>query len=252
MTSFSVCPRTDVTSTGASAGREAPTVLTFRCPSELEGLAPPPVPAISGLPDWLRTMPQQAYSAMAAGEDDTVKRCPPFIDAMTGGFLIPLVCDVMVEDGEFSWESDLPAIAGVPRSPIGLHDPSQVAGTPLFDQDSFLIKFHNVWTIQAPEGWSLLITHPVNRFDLPFTTLTGLVDCDRYRDAWIHFPAHWRDANFRGVLPKGTPVAQCFPIRREPWTAEVTTLSEAEMKRARELQATMVREKGLYRRRFRT
>jgi hypothetical protein len=55
----------------------------------------------------------------------------------------------------------------------------------------------------------------VNRFDLPFTTLTGLVHCDRYHDNWIHFPAHWRDANFSGVLPKGTPVAQCMPVKPE-------------------------------------
>jgi hypothetical protein len=225
--------------------------LTFRCPKELEGVAPAPIAARLGLPDWLRAMPQRAYSAIAAAEDDTVKRCPPFIDAMTTGFLIPLICDVKVEDGEFTWESDLPGTAGVPRSPINFHDPGQVAGTPLFDEDRFLIKFNNVWTIEAPEGWSLLFTHPVNRFDLPFTTLTGLVDCDRYRDSWIHFPAHWHDEAFAGVLPKGTPVAQCVPVRRETWTARVTSLTDEEMQRARELQGMMVREPGVYRRRFR-
>jgi hypothetical protein len=253
LTSFSVGERTDPLpeQPGATADRKPPMTLSFRCPRELEGMAPRPIPAASGLPDWLRAMPQQAHSIIAGGEDDTVKRCPPFVDAMTAGFLIPLICDVKVEDGEFTWESDLPAIAGLPRSPIGLHDSGQVVGTPLFDDDRFLLKFHNVWTIEAPEGWSVLFTHPVNRFDLPFTTLTGLVDCDRFRDAWIHFPAHWRDANFKGVLPKGTPVAQCFPIRREPWVADVTTLGEAEMQRARELQGAMVREKGVYRRRFR-
>jgi hypothetical protein len=225
--------------------------LTFRCPSELEGVAPPPVPAASGLPDWLRTMPQQAYSAMAAGDDDTVKRCPPFVDAMTAGFLIPLLCDVQVEDGEFTWESELPAIAGVPRSPIGLHDPGQVAGAPLFDDDRFLIKFNNVWTIQAPEGWSVLFTHPVNRFDLPFTTLTGLVDCDRYRDSWIHFPAHWHDMNFSGVLPKGTPVAQCVPVKRESWVAHTAPLTADETQQVHELTTAINRESGFYRRQFR-
>jgi len=48
----------------------------------------------------------------------------------------------------------------------------------------------------------VLFTHPANRFDLPFTTLTGLVDCDLYHDNWVHFPAHWHDTNFSGVLPK--------------------------------------------------
>jgi hypothetical protein len=170
---------------------------------------------------------------------------------MTSGFLIPLVCDVVVEDGEFTWDNELPPGGGFPRSPIAFHDPGQVTGTPLFDADRFLIKFNNVWTIEAPEGYALLFTHPVNRFDLPFTTLTGLVDCDRYRDAWIHFPARWHDQNFRGVLPKGTPVAQCFPIKRENWAARTASLTAQETQRSQALLGEMARESGVYRRRFR-
>lgn len=177
--------------------------LTFRCPAELEGRLPSPTPAAAGLPDWFRAMPARAFSEVVAADDDTVKRCPPFIDAMTCGFLIPLICDLRVENGEFTWDNHLPPGGAVnyPRSPIGFHDPSQVTGTPLFDPDRFPIKFHNLWTIEAPQGYSLLFTHPANRFDLPFTTLTGMVDCDRYRDAWIHFPARWNDANFSGCCP---------------------------------------------------
>jgi len=227
--------------------------LSFRCPSELEGLLPPPTPAALGLPGWLKTMPQQAYSALVSGDDDTVKRCPPFIDAMTCGFLMPLICDVAIENGAFSWDNDLPPGGSLdfPRSPIGFHDASQVSGTPLFDADRFLIKFHNLWTIEAPAGYSLLFTHPANRFDLPFTTLTGLVDCDRYHDVWIHFPAHWRDANFCGVLAKGTPVAQVFPIRREDWAARTMAFTAEETRAAHDLVQAIGREKGVYRRRFR-
>ena len=93
--------------------------------------------------------------------------------------------------------------------------------------DQFLIKFHNLWTVQAPPGYSLLFTHPVNRSDLPFTTLTGLVDCDRYHDNWINFPAHWHDADFSGVLPRGTPVAQCYPVKRQTWLARTATFTNA-------------------------
>lgn len=233
--------------------QESPTTLTFRCPRELEGVLPPPVPAALGLPPWLKTMPQQSFSAMTSADEDTLKRCPPFIDGMTCGFLIPLMCDLRVEDGEFSWDNDMPAGGRVsfPRSPIGYHDASQVAGTPLYDADQHLIKFHNLWTIEAPDGYSLLFTHPVNRFDLPFTTLTGLVDSDRYHDTWIHFPAHWHDAAFRGVLPRGTPVAQCIPIKRDDWRAQTTVFTEEEDQRAHDLVAEIGREKGVYRRQFR-
>ena len=138
-----------------------PLTLTFRCPAELEGRIAPPVPAALGLPDWLKAMPAQAFSAVTGADDDTVKRCPPFIDAMTAGFLMPLSCDVRVENGQFSWDDDLPPDGGssFPRSPIGFHDASQVQGSPLFDADRLLIKFHNLWTIEAPEGYALLFTH---------------------------------------------------------------------------------------------
>ena len=149
--------------------KENPMTLTFRCPRELDGLLPPPVPASLGMPAWFKAMPAQAFNALVSREHDTVKRCPPFVDAMTYGFLIPLICDVKVENGEFTWDHDLPpgGESGFVRSPIGLHDSSQVTGTPLFDADRFLIKFHNLWTIEAPDGYSLLFTHPANRFDLP-------------------------------------------------------------------------------------
>jgi hypothetical protein len=228
-------------------------LLTFRCPKELEGLLPPPIPAAQGLPDWLKTMPQEVSSAIMGGQNDTVKRCPPFVDAMTSGFLIPLICDIKCENGEFTWDNDLPPCGTVdfPRSPLGLHDSTQLTGSPLFEPDRFVIKFHNLWTIEAPAGYSLLITHPVNRFDLPFTTLTGWVDCDNYRDGWIHFPARWRDTNFSGVLPKGTPVAQCFPIKRETWSLRTAVFTEEDTQRTHDLIGLMSREAGVYRRQFR-
>ncbi|MBV9419483.1 MAG: hypothetical protein JO348_06890 [Alphaproteobacteria bacterium] len=231
----------------------SPRTLTFRCPKELDGLLPPPVPAAQGLPDWIRQMPARAFNAIVANEDDTVKRCPPFIDAMTNGFLIPLICDLRFENGEFTWDNDLPASAtvGAVRSPIGFHDPAQVTGTPLFDADRFLVKFHNLWTIEAPEGYSLMFTHPLNRFDLPFTTLSGMVDCDRYRDAWIHFPANWHDTNFSGVLPKGTPIAQCFPIRREKWALQTQAFDNDDTARTEAVIEAIGRDTGVYRKRFR-
>lgn len=227
--------------------------LEFRCPAELEGKLPPPIAASLGLPNWLKAMPTQMFNNIDMRDGDTVKRCPPFVDAMTTGFLMPLICDLRIENGEITWDNELPPGRAFeyPHSPIGFHDGNQVVDTPLFEPDRLLIKFHNLWTIKAPEGYSLLFTHPVNRFDLPFTTLNGLVDCDRYCDSLIHFPAHWHDVNFSGVLPRGTPVAQCVPVKRESWIARIATLTAEEAQRAHELAKAVSREPGLYRRKFR-
>ncbi len=227
--------------------------LIFRCPPELAAILPPPIPAVQGLPDWFKALPQNAFNAITQEESQTVKRCPPFIDAMTYGFLIPLPCDLKVENGEFSWDFDVPvnSVNNFMRSPIAFHDASQVAGTPFQQDDHFAIKFNNFWTIEAPPGYSLLFTHPVNRADLPFTTLTGMVDSDLYRDNRVHFPAHWHDMSFNGVLPKGTPVAQCMPVKRESWEARIETLSNDDAARLRELSSAIDRTPGIYRHQFR-
>src|SRR5262245_31485395 len=92
--------------------------LRFRCPSELEGLLPAPIPAAQAVPDWLKSMPASAFSTLNLREEDTVKRCPPFVDAITTGFLIPLLCDLRVDDSGITWDNEIPAGGTVefPRS----------------------------------------------------------------------------------------------------------------------------------------
>jgi hypothetical protein len=227
--------------------------VTFRCLPELEPILPKPVPSVLGLPDWFKTLPQKTFSETANQDVMTIKKCPPFIDAMTYGFLIPLVADLRVADGEFSWDYDTPAasVSSFSASPIDFHDGAQVEGSPFFDDDRFIIKFNNFWTIETPPGYSLLFTHPLNRVDLPFTTISGMVDTDRFSNNLINFPARWHDVNFNGVLPKGTPVAQCVPVKRELWNGHFGTMSADT---ALDLDATasrLMRETGVYRRHFR-
>jgi hypothetical protein len=164
--------------------------VIFRCDPALYGRLPRPVAARAALPEWLRAMPASAFSELHGQEIRTVKQCPPFVDAMAHGFLIPLPCDVTVHDGRFSWVWDLPplSIEAHPRSPLSFHVPAQVTGTPFHDAGRVVIKFNSFWTIELDSGYSLFATHPVNRADLPFRLLTGVVDSDRFNDVGILIP----------------------------------------------------------------
>jgi len=227
--------------------------LKFRCPPGMGTILPRPIPAVRGLPSWFKALPQKAYNPSMGQESLTIKKCPPFIDAMTCGFLIPLAADLEVRAGEFNWNFQLPEglVSEYSHSPIDFHDPSQVAGSPYYDDDQFLIKFNNFWTVEAPEGYSLLFTHPINRTDLPFTTLTGLVDSDRFKASPVHFPARWNKPNFSGVLSKGTPVAQCLPVKRQIWNADFKEMSAEEFTQFIEIQDATASGPGVYRRDFR-
>jgi hypothetical protein len=226
--------------------------MTFRCDPALEPHLPRPFPARGALPDWLRTMPAKAASAIHGRDIRTVKQCPPFVDAMAYGVMIPLPCDIRVERGAFAWDWDIPepATSGHPRAPLSFHVAGQFAGAP-FASGAAAIKFNSFWTIECEPGWSLFATHPVNRDDLPFRLISGLVDADRFHDGGINFPAVWTDPEFCGVLPKGAPVAQCFAVLREAPQLVFESFDEAHRAAYSKTVGEVLAAPNVYRKRFR-
>ena len=227
--------------------------VTFRCDPALVDRLERPAPARERLPAWLRAMPATAFSHVHATAVRTVKQCPPFLDAMGHGFVIPLPCDIHVADGRLSWDWDLAplSVEAHPRSPVSFHVPAQVTGTPFHHPDRAVVKFNSFWTIELEPGWSLFATHPVNRDDLPFRTLTGLVDADRFSDVGILFPAQWTDPSFAGTLPRGTPVAQCFPVPRAPLDLRCEPFDADRQRRYASMAAELLGAPGHYRKALR-
>lgn len=227
--------------------------IIFRCDPALMGILPPPIPAREAMPAWLKDMAPRMDSPLHARPVRTLKQCPPFVDAMRHGFMVLLPCDVQVSGGRFSWNWDCPptSVGNMPRSPLSFHVHEQLAGSPQGRAGQAAIKFNSFWTIELPPGWSLYCTHPANRDDLPFRLLSGVVDSDRFFDAGINFPATWTDSSFEGTLPKGTPVAQCFPVPRESLTLDCQPFDEASATRFTETVSHMLETPGVYRKRYR-
>jgi len=227
--------------------------MIFRCDPALADQLPPPVPARGQLPDWLRAMPANAHSDIHGRDIRTVKQCPPFVDAMAYGVMILLPCDVRMDHGSLSWAWDVPepATSGHPRAPLSFHVPAQLIGTPFASAGQAAIKFNSFWTIELEPGWSLFATHPVNRWDLPFRTITGLVDADRFHDGGINFPALWTEPEFSGVLPKGTPVAQCFAVPRAAPELVFESFDEAHQAAYAKTVSDVLAAPNVYRKRFR-
>lgn len=90
--------------------------------------------------------------------------------------------------------------------------------------------------LKVEDGYSLLITHPLNRDDLPFRTLSGIVDAN-YAMNGGKLPFLLQEG-FEGIIKAGTPIAQIIPIKREPWVLEHNTnlLKEAKLARSTSLK----------------
>jgi hypothetical protein len=144
----------------------------------------------------------------------TYKRCSPFLDALTNGYIFYLGQDIEVtinNDGTpyIVWR-------GTYLNPISSHSKTQWDGLEYPDNcHDFVYKWQNHLTIKTPRNYSTLFTHPHNRFDLPFYTLSGVVDTDKYY-APVHFPFFLKN-NFTGIIKAGTPLAQITFIKRDNW-----------------------------------
>jgi hypothetical protein len=185
--------------------------MQFVCEPKDHGVIAEPVQAKTVMPDWFRRLPPVDKNHVSKSDNGlTIKRCMPFLDALTTGWIIPLAATVRLEvrdDGqtvEAGWEID--------RVMVSNHSMHQVTGNPREPRPP--CKFHNYWTIITPPGWSCLFTPPLNRPSPVFECISGIVDTDTYQSL-INFPfmATAKDGVY--IIEKGTPLVQCIPFKRE-------------------------------------
>ena len=134
---------------------------------------------------------------------------------------------------------------------MSFHVAAQFPDAPFARDGAAAIKFNSFWTIELEPGWSLFATHPVNRDDLPFRLISGLVDADRFHDGGINFPAIWIEPDFSGVLPKGTPVAQCFAVPRTAVQLEFESFNETHKAAYASTVTEVLAAPNVYRKHFR-
>jgi hypothetical protein len=194
-----------------------------------------PKPASKLVPDWYKNT--QSYTngeRKPAGDGNTtatIKRCVPVFDAITAGYIIESPADVFVsiKDGKqwFEW-SDFGLIQFHPIEQAPEHPDKKPFSYP---------KWSNPWALTTPKGYSTLFVQPFHRESV-FTILPGIVDTDQYTAA-VNFPFVINDPAFEGLIPKGTPIAQVIPFKRDSWTMKLGNRKdlEAQAKVTKKLQS---------------
>jgi hypothetical protein len=175
---------------------------------------PRPYSASRLMPEWYRKMLNYKDHQM------TVKRCVPFLDALTAGYILELPADMIwdKESGRFVTQSKIAINSD--------HYPFQTEDVPLPPEYApEPHKWNNQWFIQTPPGYSTLFIHPLSRLDLPFYSFSGVVDTDKHPTA-INFPFVLRK-DFEGVIPAGTPIIQAIPFKRDDWNAKIVDEGES-------------------------
>lgn len=185
-----------------------------------------PAPTKLFIPEWYRKAESTFPKGDTGEEGPGLKKCMPYMDTLVSGYVLTFPVNVYVNekknelghifnnsenDLQIRWDgppsfaefiAERPPELGetMPR-PAG-HYPNHLA-------------FRGVWGMRAPRGWSVLVTHPLNRFDLPFTLTSAIIDSDKFFTPG-NMPFFMKKG-FSGLIPQGTPFAQLIPIKRESW-----------------------------------
>jgi hypothetical protein len=194
--------------------------------SGVKNLCPEPVPAKELVPKWYKDLSRYSGANKLMITDTgaanmSVKSCMPFLDTLTSGYIIKLHCDILVEwqdDDNFTmqWTSDMPPLTARSKS-VADSVPTANGYTP----------FSQAWEIkycfQAPKGYSVLVSHPFNRLDLPFISTSGIVDADKgIGSGGVPFAIK---KGYSGIIEAGTPILQLLPFKRDNWQKQMVDAS---------------------------
>jgi hypothetical protein len=174
-------------------------------------------PSKQFIPEWYKKLPMHSTDTrvplVRLPHKKGVKACVAFLDAFTTGYMLSTPVDIAVEQTEkgpsVSWSSsDVTVVdARIPMANISIPVPKGCYPT------QFAWKLQTGFKI--PKGYSAAIVHPLNRYDLPFVTLNGVLDGE-----FVMHPGNlpvYFDSNFEGIIPAGTPFAQVLLFKRENW-----------------------------------
>ena len=178
----------------------------------------PPYAAKKYIPDWFKSTQPVKVNNMEDSKRLNFKHCMPFTDAFLTGYILETPTDISVERVPGS----NPKITFNKEQNILSERDKKIVGNikaPSYCYDIHFIYKHTMH-VKTPKGYSLLVTHPLNRLDLPFVALSGIVDTDVEPLRPGNYPVFLKK-DFEGIIPKGTPILQIIPIKRESWKSEL-------------------------------
>ena len=120
-------------------------------------------------------------------EKITVKKCVPFLDAYSFGYIIPFDQDYLIKPGKTKEDFEV-----IPAERLGKgfdsHSNAQLPPEWKGMVGHRAGKFRNQWIIKTAPGYSCLFVHPLNHLlEDRFKILAGVVDTDTYLSI-INFP----------------------------------------------------------------
>lgn len=189
----------------------------------------PPQPASkTNIPESFRKVPKylngqtEFFNFGGNSNNLTVKSCLPIVDALTSGYTICTPYDIQIQRVGDGYVQPTFAASEPGLSPFITRRTDMKTDVHhfknIYGYDAVEFNWVPQWCIKTPKGYSSMFIHPINRIDLPFYTIGGVLDTDGWGDAGNQ--PFLLKKGWTGIIPMGTPVLQIIPFKRDDWNSK--------------------------------
>ena len=196
-----------------------------------------PGPSKNFIPKWWREVPltrsRVSFEETGAGN---VKNCPSFPDYFSSGYIIPAWTDMLLSFDPITQLAK--SQTAMPEFTITIHGNNQyldhVNHVFLGQKPYVVFKLNCPWQIITKPGYSVYQFPTIYHFNEEFSVLPGVIDTDTHHDANLQLLIHTDKKDI--FIPRGTPLAQYIPFKREETKFDVRDASVNDAKRFRKLE----------------
>jgi hypothetical protein len=215
-----------------------------------------PASAVKHIPSWFSNASRYHIDKKTGAHSNSFvegqkafgfKSCPALMDSFSSGYMLLTPCDLTFIKTDNSLE--VKTSPGYEEFCSKRNSMGEFVVPYGYNEEHF--HFWPNWAFSTPEGYSSLVMHPLNHFNLPFITTGGIIDSDTWDNTGF-MPFFIRDG-FEGTIPAGTPFAQVIPFKREEWSAEYNYNDQNQIneRRSKNNELRFATGGGVYRKKYR-
>lgn len=199
--------------------------------SDLCNIVKPPSPSINSVPKWWKNANKHILNSnnlFPNRNNATIRSCPAINDAFNFGYTVFTPIDIFIDStqsDEIFWDIPInieyldfenkitePFVSFISGDAVDIYNRSN-------DYHRFIGKMNTFWGIKTDPGYSIWITTPIGRDDLPFKIFDTVIDSDNL--AAIAPYSFLIKRGFKGIIKAGTPFIQVIPFKREDFVSEI-------------------------------
>ena len=198
-----------------------------------------PKNASAFIPFWWKNLVREtAHNSISNATSSNIKSCVSFPSYFSMGYILPMWCDTILRfdtsTNSFMWKTSDSRFTWDIQKVEGFHTQSQPSF--LGSVPKVICRTEAPWKMVTTDGYAVQQLPLLYHFDNRFSVLPGVIETDTFYNTTIQLLIHEADTDI--FIPRGTPLAQYIPFKKEKLKLNVRTPTKKDLNKFLHVDAT--------------